>query len=182
MTELEIYEEYCKRHPEEITSDFILEEDGNEDYIEEIIKVLKARENARRYYQKNKQKVLNKQKEYIKKKYATDKNFREKCYKRSRKYVENNIEKIRESKRKWARKHYQELIEKGLRPPTQKMQIEKLQQEITRLNKDIKILQNMLIESQALCDEYIEKYNNLKTLKEDNNEIWIKFKKESISK
>ena len=36
MTELEIYEEYCKRHPEEITSDFMLEEDGNEDYINEI--------------------------------------------------------------------------------------------------------------------------------------------------
>ena len=35
----EIYEEYCKRHPEEITSDFMLE-DGNEDYIEEIIKDL----------------------------------------------------------------------------------------------------------------------------------------------
>ena len=32
-----IYEEYCKRHPEEITSDFILEEDGNEDYIDEIV-------------------------------------------------------------------------------------------------------------------------------------------------
>lgn len=42
------------------------------------------------------------------------------------------------------------------------------QEEIDRLNKDIKILQNMLIESQALCDEYIEKYNNLKALKEDN--------------
>lgn len=37
MTELEIYEEYCKRHPEEITSDFMLEEDGNEDYIDEIV-------------------------------------------------------------------------------------------------------------------------------------------------
>ena len=36
----EIYEEYCKRHPEEITSDFMLFEDGNEDYIKEIIKDL----------------------------------------------------------------------------------------------------------------------------------------------
>ncbi len=32
----EIYEEYCKRHPEDITSDFTLE-DANEDYLEEII-------------------------------------------------------------------------------------------------------------------------------------------------
>lgn len=44
MTEeeyLKLYEEYCKRHPEEITSDFILEEDGNEDYIDEIIGEMK---------------------------------------------------------------------------------------------------------------------------------------------
>ena len=33
----EIFEEYSKRHPEHITSDFILEEDGNWDYIEEIV-------------------------------------------------------------------------------------------------------------------------------------------------
>ena len=37
---LEIYEEYCKRHPEEITSDFDLIEDGNEDYIDEIVEDL----------------------------------------------------------------------------------------------------------------------------------------------
>ena len=37
---LEIYEEYCKRHPEEITSDFMLEEDGNWDYIDEIVEDL----------------------------------------------------------------------------------------------------------------------------------------------
>ena len=35
----EIYEEYNKRHPEEIKNDeWLLEEDGNENYIEEIIK------------------------------------------------------------------------------------------------------------------------------------------------
>lgn len=37
---LEIYEEYCKRHPEEITSDFMLEEDGCEDAIEKIMEDL----------------------------------------------------------------------------------------------------------------------------------------------
>lgn len=35
----EIYEEYCKRHPEEIHSDFYLC-DGNDDYIDEIIEDL----------------------------------------------------------------------------------------------------------------------------------------------
>ena len=40
----EIYEEYCKRHPEEVKNDeWILEQDGNEDYIEEIIQDLKSR-------------------------------------------------------------------------------------------------------------------------------------------
>ncbi len=37
----EIYEKYCELHPEEITSDFILEEDGKEEYIVEIIEMLK---------------------------------------------------------------------------------------------------------------------------------------------
>lgn len=40
--EYKVYEEYCKRHPEEITSDFMLDEDGNEDYIKEIIEELKG--------------------------------------------------------------------------------------------------------------------------------------------
>ena len=43
----EIYEEYCNRHPEEITSDFMLEEDGNQDYINEIISDLKDKEISR---------------------------------------------------------------------------------------------------------------------------------------
>lgn len=38
----EIYERYCEEHPEEITSDFILEEDGNWDEIDEIIEELIA--------------------------------------------------------------------------------------------------------------------------------------------
>jgi CO dehydrogenase/acetyl-CoA synthase alpha subunit len=41
----EIYERYCEEHPEEITSDFILEEDGNWDYIDEIIEELKNEDN-----------------------------------------------------------------------------------------------------------------------------------------
>lgn len=80
----------------------------------------KARENARRYYQNNKEKVLAKQKEYARKKYANDEEFRKKAYERSRKYIANNLEKVRESKRKWANKHYQELREKGLLKPSKK--------------------------------------------------------------
>ena len=42
IDDLKIYEEYCKRHPEEITSDFMLFEDGNQDYIDEIIEELRC--------------------------------------------------------------------------------------------------------------------------------------------
>ena len=101
--------------------------------MSEEMKKQKARENARRYYQKNKQKVLAKQKEYVKKKYATDEEFRKKTYERSRKYVKNNIEKVREWKRKWANKHYKELREKGLLPPSKQEVIEDLQQKVKQL-------------------------------------------------
>ena len=103
--------------------------------MSEEMKKQKARENARRYYQKNKQKVLARQKEYVKKKYATDEEFRKKTYERSRKYVKNNIEKVRELKRKWANKHYKELREKGLLPPSKQEVIEDLQQKVEQLEK-----------------------------------------------
>lgn len=38
---LEIYGRYCIEHPEEINSDFILEEDANEDYLQEIIEEMR---------------------------------------------------------------------------------------------------------------------------------------------
>lgn len=47
-----VYEKYCELHPEEITSDFILEEDGNEDYIEEIIKIILEEKENKWLYQR----------------------------------------------------------------------------------------------------------------------------------
>lgn len=63
------------------------------------------------YYQKNKEKILERQSLYIK----------------------NNKEKVLKQKREWARKHRIELRKKGLMPPT-KMQ---LQQRIDNVNKYI---------------------------------------------
>ena len=124
--------------------------------MDEEIRKQKARENARRYYQKNKEKVLAKQKEYVKKKYATDEEFRKKCYKRSRKYAENNIEKIRESKRRWANKHYKELREKGLLPPSKKEIIKILQQRVEQLEKENKELKQPQVFID--CEDMEERY------------------------
>lgn len=83
-------------------------------------KRIKQRESSRRYYRKNKEKILAHQKEYVRKKYAEDAEFRAKTYQRNRKYVENNKEKVREMKRNWARKHYEELRKLGIKKPTKK--------------------------------------------------------------
>lgn len=141
--------------------------------MSEEMKKQKARENARRYYQKNKQKVLAKQKEYVKKKYATDEEFRKKTYERSRKYVKNNIEKVREWKRKWANKHYKELREKGLLPPSKQEVIEDLQQKVEQLEN---------IRKEAI--EYIENnwitYNDSKDFTEFNEELPVFIKEINI--
>lgn len=127
----------------------------------EELKKQKARENARRYYKKNKEKVLEKQKEYVKKRYATDEEFRKKVNERSRKYALNNIEKVREMKRNWAKKHYKEMREKGLCPPTKNEIIEDLQKKI---NQAIEMLENNDHNYNGAI------YDALKILRGDNDE------------
>ncbi len=125
----------------------------------------KARENAKRYYQKNKEKVLKKQKEYVKKKYATDENFREKIKEKNRKYASNNKEKVRELKRNWARKHYKELREKGLMKPSKSEIINNLQSKIDKANE---ILNRPQFEYDNIHCNYEEDIKELKDiLKED---------------
>lgn len=68
----------------------------------------KARERSKKYYQKNKEKILSKQKEYHKIRYKNDEEYRKKCNERSRKYRETNPEKVKEIKRKSFKKYYQE--------------------------------------------------------------------------
>ena len=89
----------------------------------------RARENAKRYYQKNKVKVLKRQKEYAKKRYREDEEFRNKIKEKNRNYVINNPEKAREIKRKSQHKYINKKRLSGELPLTQKMLIDNLQQE-----------------------------------------------------
>lgn len=70
------------------------------------IKKEKARERAKEYYYKNKEKVLARQKEYVKKKYKTDSEYRKKAQIRKKRYIENNKERVMEMQRVAQRKYY----------------------------------------------------------------------------
>lgn len=72
---------------------------------------IKARERAKKYYQENKEKVLARQKAYIKRKYAEDENYREKCKERRKRYEENNKERVKILKREAQKRHYHRHIE-----------------------------------------------------------------------
>lgn len=98
----------------------------------------RQRENAKRYYQKNKEKILKKQKEYVKKRYREDEEFRNKIREKNKNYVINNPEKAREIKRKSQYKYINKKRLNGELPLTQKMVIEKLQQENEELKKELK--------------------------------------------
>ena len=99
----------------------------------------KARENAKRYYEKNKEKVLKRQKEYAKKRYREDEEFRNKIKEKNRNYVINNPKKAREIKRKSQHKYITKKRLSGELPLTQKMLIEQLQQ---RIDKAIKVIES----------------------------------------
>ena len=111
----------------------------------------RARENAKRYYQKNKEKILKRQKEYTKKRYKEDEEFREKIKEKNRNYAINNLEKVREIKRKSQYKYMNKKRLSGELPVTQKMLIENLEKENARL-KDIFEKSKKLIE----VDTYTE--------------------------
>lgn len=106
----------------------------------------RTRENAKRYYQKNKEKVLKRQKEYVKKRYKEDEEFRKKIKEKNKNYVINNPEKARAIKRKSQYKYIAKKRLNGELPLTQKMIIDKLQQENEqlkdRIDKAIKIIKS----------------------------------------
>ena len=70
-------------------------------------KKIKARENAKRYYQKNKEKILARQKEYARKRYHTDEEFRKKTLENHKRYEESNLERVKKIKREAQKKYYQ---------------------------------------------------------------------------
>ena len=128
----------------------------------------RQRENAKRYYQKNKEKILKRQREYVKKRYKEDEEFRNKIKEKNKNYVINNPEKAREIKRKSQYKYINKKRLNGELPMTQKMLIEKLEKENKelkeRINKAIEYIKNenlrvidIASEIPALCDEELLK-------------------------
>lgn len=67
----------------------------------------RARENAKKYYQKNKEKILARQKKYARERYKNDEEYRKKSLERHKKYEKDNLEKVREIKRNAQKKYYQ---------------------------------------------------------------------------
>lgn len=79
--------------------------------MDEELKKQKARERAKRYYEKNKVKILQRQKEYAKRKYHEDEEYRQRRIQNCRNYCERNPEKVREIKRLSQKKYYQKYKE-----------------------------------------------------------------------
>ena len=67
----------------------------------------KIRENAKRYYQKNKEKILARQKKYVRERYKKDEEYRKRTLENHKRYEENNKEKVKEIKRNAQRKYYE---------------------------------------------------------------------------
>lgn len=67
----------------------------------------KARETAKRYYYKNKDKILARQKKYVRERYHNDEEFRKRTLENHKKYEQNNIERVRKIKRDAQKKYYE---------------------------------------------------------------------------
>jgi len=74
-------------------------------------KKIKARENAKKYYQKHREKILARQKEYVRKRYHTDEEFRKRTLENHKRYENNNLERVKKIKRDAQKKYYQQHID-----------------------------------------------------------------------
>lgn len=129
----------------------------------------RARENAKRYYQKNKEKILKRQKEYAKKRYMEDEEFRKKIKEKNRNYIINNPEKAREIKRKSQYKYINKKRLSGELPLTQKMLIDNLQQQNQELKEQVEYLRRSCERKE---DTIISLQQDLTII--DELEIWLK--------
>lgn len=68
---------------------------------------IKARERSKIYYQKNKEKILARQKKYVRERYQNDEEYRKRTLENHKRYEENNKEKVKEIKRNAQRKYYE---------------------------------------------------------------------------
>ena len=102
-------------------------------------KKIKARENAKKYYQKNKEKVLARQREYVRKRYHSDEEFRKRTLENHKRYEENNLEKVKKIKRDAQKKYYQKHKEyyHNYSKQWSKDKFNLLNEEIERLKKEL---------------------------------------------
>ena len=112
-------------------------------------KKIKARENAKKYYQKNREKILAKQKEYVRKRYHTDEEFRKRTLENHKRYENNNLERVKKIKRDAQKKYYQQHIDyyRNYSKQWSKEKQDSLKKEIERLNNIINELDNMFYET-----------------------------------
>ena len=141
----------------------------------EEIKKQKARERAKKYYQENKEKVLARQKAYVKRKYEEDENYREKCKERRKRYEENNKERVRMLKREAQKRHYHRHIEyyKNYRKEYYRTYINKDKRKIEKAIEYIKDFlcteEYIKVDGIAIANNYIELLNILQ--EEDYNKV-----------
>ena len=109
----------------------------------------KARENAKKYYQKHREKILARQKEYVRKRYHTDEEFRKRTLENHKRYENNNLERVKKIKRDAQKKYYQQHIDyyRNYSKQWSKEKQDSLKKEIERLNNIINELDNMFYET-----------------------------------
>lgn len=118
--------------------------------MDEELKKQKARERAKRYYEKNKIKILQRQKEYAKRKYHEDEEYRQKRIQNCRNYCERYPERVREIKRLSQKKYYQKYKEyyrqfqKEHSKQYQKNHREKIKKQINNLQEENERLNNII--------------------------------------
>ena len=102
-------------------------------------KKIKARENAKKYYQKHREKILARQKEYVRKRYQTDEEFRKRTLENHKRYENNNLERVKKIKRDAQKKYYQQHIDyyRNYSKQWSKEKHDSLKKEIERLNNII---------------------------------------------
>lgn len=133
-------------------------------------KKIKARENAKRYYQKHREKILARQKEYVRKRYHTDEEFRKRTLENHKRYENNNLERVKKIKRNSQKKYYQQHIDyyRNYNKQWSKEKYDSLKKEIERLNKELEFERQIKKEVR----EYIEK-NKVMTQGHFDGKQWI---------
>lgn len=126
----------------------------------------KARENSKRYYQKNKEKILARQKEYVRKRYHSDEEFRKKTLDNHKRYEQNNLERVKKIKRDAQKKYYQNHKEyyHNYSKQWSKDKFDLLNEEIERLKRNGQRVATDYAIEKAKADMYMDIINEIKEM------------------